>query len=151
MDDVRGTSIGYAINLLMDYGNGRQVTIAGTLPLSASLEDINKELDKLRIATNRQAAFVNMRDVENTVIIAQKAIDGLELALKVYDETMEKEMASLAIGPKAAHSQTKTQIENMRSQATNHRLTKQDEILRNKADVEKGKAMLERLKKETEE
>ncbi len=149
-DDVRGTAIGYAINLQMDYGNGRQATISGTLPLGATLEEMNAELDKLRKATNRQCAYINLRDVENTIIMAEKAVAGLELALKTYDETMEKEMESLASGPKAQHSQTKAQLENMRSQATNHKLVKQDEIQRNKTDIEKGKAMLARLKEEIE-
>ncbi len=145
---IKGTSIGYAINLIMDYGSGRQITISGTLPLGASLKDMNAELDKLRLATNRQSSLVNMRDVQNSVAMAKKSIAGLKLALETYDIEMEKEIERLKGGEKSNHTQTKQQIENMRSQAVNHKLTKGDEILRLQTDVEKGELMLAEIKKE---
>lgn len=149
-EDVRGTSIGYAINLIMDYGSGRQVTISGTLPLNATLEDMNAELDKLRLATNRQAALVSIRDIEAMVLVAKKTVVSLEAMIKVYDETMEKELQRASEGPTAKHTITKAQIENMRAQAANYKLSKNEELMRAQADIEKGEVSIARLKKEIE-
>lgn len=147
-DDVRGTSIGYAINLLMDYGNGRQVTIAGTLPLGSTLEAMNEELDKLRLATNRQSALVAIRDVEMTVAMSKKTVAALELMVKEYEKSMDEELKSLSDGPRAAHTAVKSQMTNMQSQLTNYKRVKQEEILRAQADAEKGELAIERLKQE---
>lgn len=149
-EDVRGTSIGYAINLIMDYGSGRQVTISGTLPLGASLAEMNAELDKLRLATNRQAALVSIRDIEAMVIVAKKTVISIEAMVKAYDAEIEKELARVSDGPTAKHTITKAQVENMRAQATNYKLTKNEELMRAQSDIEKGEVTIARLKKEIE-
>lgn len=150
-DDTRGTSIGYAINLMMDYGSGRQVTISGTLPLHATLKEMNEELDKLRLATNRQSAMVVLRDVENTVSMAKRTVKSLELMVFEYDKEINKELERLSGGERANHTTVKSQVENMRAQATNYRLTKKEEIMRAQADIEKGEALIIKLKEEISE
>jgi hypothetical protein len=148
---VKAPSIGYAINLVMDYGSGRQVTISGTLPLGATLKDMNEELDKLRLATNRQSSLVILRDIENTVALSKKTIAAIELMISTYEAEMEKEMATLKEGPKSGHSMVQTQITNMRAQATNYRVTKNEELQRAKLDMEKGELVIARIKKELED
>lgn len=150
-EDLRASSIGYAINLLMDYGSGRQVTISGTLPLGATLEEMNAELDKLRKATNRQSALVIVRDVENTVLMAKKTVAALKLMVEVYTKELEAEMERLKGGESKGHNIVKQQIENMRAQGTNYRQTKTEEIMREEANIEKGELMLARLKQEISE
>lgn len=150
-EGVRGTSIGYAINLMMDYGSGRQVTISGTLPLHATLKEMNAELDKLRLATNRQSAMVVLRDVENTVSMARRTVKSLELMVSEYDKEIEKELARISGGERANHTTTKSQLENVRSQAMNYRMTKKEEIMRSQADIEKGEVLIVTLKKEIDE
>jgi hypothetical protein len=148
-ENLQGTSIGYAINLIMDYGNGRQVTISGTLPLGADLATMNAELDKLRLATNRQAALVQIKDVEATVLMAKKTVVATEAMIKAYESEMEKELARVSDSPTAKHTITKAQVENMRSQAVNYKLSKNEELMRAQADVEKGEVLIARLKAET--
>ena len=148
--EERSTSIGYAINLIMDYGSGRQVTISGTLPLGATKEEMDVELDKLRLATNRQQALVSVRDIEAMVIVAKKTVASVEAMVKVYDEEMEKEIQRVSDSPTAKHTITKAQVENMRGQALNYKMTKKEELMRAQADIEKGEASIERLKKEIE-
>ncbi len=139
--DIRGTSIGYAINLIMDYGSGRQVTISGTLPLGASLEEMNKELDKLRLATNRQSSLVSLRDVLNTVAMAKKTKASFKLMIEAYNAEIEKEMDGLKRDVNLT-SMKKQQIENLRAQALNNRITKGEEIMRAQADIEKAHRLL---------
>lgn len=145
---IQGTSIGYAINLIMDYGSGRQVTISGTLPLNASLEDMNAELDKLRNATNRQSALVVLREIENTVCMAKKTVAGLELIVSAYNAEIEKEMERLKTSDTKNHTAVKQQAENLRAQSTNYKLTKNEEIMREKANIDKGELMITRLRHE---
>lgn len=147
-DNIQGTSIGYAINLIMDYGNGRQVTISGTLPLGANLTDMNSELDKLRKATNRQSAFVNLREIENTTAMAKKTVAALETILVAYDKEMEAEMAKISSGENSNRTLVKSQLENMRTQALNYKLTKNEELMRARGDIEKGEMLIEKLNKE---
>lgn len=141
-------TIGYAVNLVMDYGNGRQVTISGTLPLGASLEDMNAELDKLRLATNRQASLVTLRDVENTVAMAKKTVASLELVVENYTVELEKEMDRLKGSDTGKQTLVKQQIENMRQQALNYKMTKKEEIMREQSNIDKGTLMIDRLKQE---
>lgn len=143
-------SIGYAINLMMDYGSGRQVTISGTLPLGASLDEMNAELDKLRLATNRQANLVVRPNVENTVAMARKTKAAMEVMLSEYEREIEVEISRVGEGPKGTHTITKSQIENLRSQALNFRLTKKNEIAQAQNDVDKGVEYLARIEKELE-
>lgn len=141
-------SIGYAINLVMDYGSGRQVTISGTLPLGASLAEMNLELDKLRLATNRQSSLVMKRDVENTIEVAGKTIAGLEFMVAEFVKDVEAELKMLQEGETAKHTGTKSQIAAMRSQIEIYKRNKRQEILQAEADIEKGKVVLARIDKE---
>ncbi len=141
-------TIGYAINLIMDYGSGRQVTISGTLPLGATLAEMNLELDKLRLATNRQSSLVNKRDIENTIAVAEKTIAGLELMITEFTKGVEAELKSLQEGETAKHTATKSQIQGMRSQVEVYKRNKQQEILQAESDIAKGKVVLARIDKE---
>jgi hypothetical protein len=156
---IKGTGIGYAVNLVMDYGNGRQVTISGTLPLGAQLTDFNRELDKLRKATNRQQAYVILRDCEAKHRAASKMAAALEKMLADYQAEMEKEMNRLREAPESQHgstsgkirSQVSAQIENMRSQAVNFKVQKQQEIDQHRTNAEINEVTIASLKKEIEE
>jgi hypothetical protein len=145
------TSIGYAINLVMDYGSGRQMTISGTLPLGATKKDFDIELDKLRLATNRQSSLVIQRDIEQTVMMAKKTKASLELMVTEYAKGIEEEIANLSSGPKATHTLVKTQMDNMKAEAANYARNKREEIMRTQADMEKGELLLARIKKELDE
>ena len=59
--------IGYAWNFLADLGNGRQFSINGNFPKGASAEDMNKEIDKVRGAVDRQQAKSAARAVEDEI------------------------------------------------------------------------------------
>lgn len=150
---------GYAINLIMDYGNGRQVTISGTLPLGASVGEFNRELDKLRTATNRQQAYVILRDCEAKFRAETKMAAALEHMLATYITSMEEEMAHLRSDPASQHgavvgkirSQVSSQIENTRTQVLNYKLQKQQEIDQHKANAEIHEVTIASLKKEIEE
>ena len=141
-------SIGYAINFVMDYGSGRQVTISGTLPLGVSLEEMNAELDKLRLATNRQSSLVMKRDVENTIEVASKTIAGLELMITEFVKGVEAELKTLQEGETSKHTATKQQIQGMRSQVEVYKRNKREEIMRAESDIEKGKVVLARIDRE---
>ena len=141
-------SIGGAINLIMDYGSGRQVTISTTYPLGATLEEMNAELDKLRLATNRQSSLVNRRDIENTIAVAEKTIAGLELMITEFTKGVEAELKTLQEGETSKHTATKSQIAAMRSQVEIYKRNKQQEILQAQADIEKGRVVLARIDKE---
>lgn len=149
MDDLRKTpSIGYSVNLIMDFGSGRQVNITGTLPLGAGLEEFNDELDKLRIATNRQSALVAKRDIENTVEMGKKTVASLRLMLDEIEKGFEDEIKILSQSETKNHTLTKQQIQNIRGSAANAKRMKREEIMRAEADVEKGEAFLAKIKKE---
>lgn len=151
-DDIRGTSIGYAINLIMDYGSGRQVTVAGCMPPETTLADFNRELDKLRLATNRQQAFVILRDRTAKLAAERKMVMAIEAMIAEYDKSIEEEMARLNDSP--VHStgqmrtQIKAQIENMRTQAVNFRMNKQQEIQQHIAEAEICETIIGSVKKE---
>jgi hypothetical protein len=149
-EDVRGTSIGYAINLVMDYGSGRQVTISGTLPLGATLEEMNAELDKLRLATNRQSSLVVQRDIENTVAMSKKTVVALEEMILVYDKEMEGEMKKITDSNAGNKTLINRQVEGMRAQAANYKATKREEIAREQLNIDKGELVLTRIQKEIE-
>ncbi len=70
--------IGYAIAYIMDYGNGRQVQINSNLPVGATKAEFDEELDKLRTATDRQKAFVTLRDTEMKLVAEEKLVKSLE-------------------------------------------------------------------------
>lgn len=157
-DDVRGTSIGYAINAVMDYGNGRQMTISGTLPLEASLSQFNSELDKLRKAMNRQQAFVILRDRTAKLAAEKKMVLALETILEQYDKEIEKEMQRVKDAPESLHqgtgklrTQVAAQLEALRSQASNYRLTKTQEVQQHKAEVEICEVIIASVQKEIAE
>ncbi len=141
-------SIGYAINLIMDYGSGRQVTISGTLPLGATLQEMNAELDKLRLATNRQSSLVNKRDIENTIAVAEKTIAGLELMITEFTKGVEEELKTMREGETSKHTVTKNLIQSMRQQVEVNKRNKQQEILQARNDIEKGRTVLARIDKE---
>lgn len=154
-DDVRGTSIGYSINLLMDYGGGRQVSITGTLPLEATQGQFNHELDKLRKATNRQQAFIWLREREAKLAASKKMVVAIETMIAEYEKTLEKEMRRLESEPLHSSGKQRTQIsaqiENMRSQAVNFRLDREKEIQQHKAEADISEVIIAGVKKEIAE
>lgn len=145
------SSIGYAVSMIMDYGNGRQLTIAGTMPLNATLQDFNGELDKLRLATDRQKNLVIRGEVENTLMMARKNVNALKLGIETYNSTVEKEIERLSTGEDAKHTRIKAQVENTRAQAVNYKLTKEQELLQAESDVAKAEAVLAKIDKDLQE
>ena len=89
-DKIQGTSIGYSLSYIMDYGNGRQVTIAGCLPIGAEQSLFDSELDKLRLATNRQQAFVILRDRESR--LAKQQVTNMRMQVNNYTQTKKEEL-----------------------------------------------------------
>lgn len=158
-DHLKEKPFGYAINLVMDYGSGRQVTISGTLPLGAGLSDFNRELDKLRKATNRQQAYVILRDCQAKEKAERKMVLALDKMLGDYAKGMEDEMERISKDPASQHTgtpgklrtQVSAQLENMRSQAINFKLQKQQEIDQHKANAEIHEVTAASLQKEIEE
>lgn len=155
---LQHTSFGYAINLVMDYGNGRQVTISGTLPLGAPLSQFNAELDKLRLATNRQQAFVILRDRQTKKKAEEKMVAALELMLEEYDRQIEKEMERIRSAPESLHkgtqqlrTQVTAQIENLRSQANNFKMQKQQELEQHRAEIGICEVIASSVQKEIDE
>jgi len=69
--------VGYAINHIVDYGNGYQIQVAGNLPVGAAKEDFDAELDKVRKAINRQKAFGTKRDMESKIAVEEKLLNAL--------------------------------------------------------------------------
>lgn len=169
---VQGTSIGYAVNLVMDYGNGRQVTISGTLPLHATNDDFNAELDKLRVATNRQQSFIIVRDREARMAAEKKMVATLEHMLKSYDESSAEALKAyqeeldaeleafsstnekgLTIKNQQLASMKAQGAENIRKFKENMRATrsaKEEELQRHKAEVEICEVIIAGAKKEIE-
>ena len=155
---LQAQPFGYAINFVMDYGNGRQMTISGTLPLGAPLSEFNRELDKLREATNRQQAYVILRDRETKLKAERKMVLILETSLAEYEKELEKEMERLKTDPASQHkgtpgtlrTQVSAQVENMRSQALNFRMQKSQEIKQHQAEVEICEVIIASVKAEIE-
>lgn len=147
---IAGTSIGYAVTLLMDYGNGRQVTIAGTLPLDATKEQFDRELDKLRESTNRQQSYVILRDREARFAAEKKMVASLEHMIQSYTKDAEFEIEKLSKGETAKLTLTKQQIANMRQQVLNYAQTKKEELMRHQAEVDICEVIIAGCKKEIE-
>lgn len=148
---------GYAINLVMDYGSGRQVTISGTLPLNATLKDFNHKLDMLRVATNRQQAFVLRRDCEAKMKAEAKLAVALEKLLADYEKSMADEIKRITDDPTSQsgnsgkiRSQISAQLENMRTQAFNFKTQKQQEIDQHKTNASIHEVTIASIDKEIE-
>ena len=149
---IQGTSIGYSISLLMDYGNGRQVTLSGTLPLGATKEDFDKELDKLRLATNRQQAFVIIRDREARQAVAEKMLAATDAMIAEYIKESDKEIERMGNNPATkGHTLIKQQVENMRSQVTNFKQQNNQERQQYLGEIESCKVIIANARKEVEE
>ena len=149
-DKIQGTSIGYSLSYIMDYGNGRQVTIAGCLPIGAEQSLFDSELDKLRLATNRQQAFVILRDRESRLAAEKKMCAAIEHMIKTYTTDADAEMAKLSSGETGKHTLTKQQVTNMRMQVNNYTQTKKEELQRHQAEVEICEVIIAGCKKEIE-
>lgn len=149
-DKVKETSIGFAITYIMDYGNGRQATIAGCLPLDATKEMFDSYLDKLRLATNRQQAFVILRDRQSRLAAERKMVAAIELMILTYTNDAEAEMAKLSSGDTKSHTLTKQQVTNMRMQVNNYTQTKKEELQRHQAEVEICEVIVAGCEKEIE-
>lgn len=147
---VKGTSIGYAVNLVMDYGNGRQVTISGTLPLGATQTEFDTELDKLRLATNRQQAFIILRDRTARLAAENKMVQALEHMIETYVASSEDEITRLSSAPNANHTTVKGQIEGVRQQVANYKQMKKEELQRHQSEVEICEVIIAGATKEIE-
>lgn len=145
-----GKSIGYAVELLMDYGNGRQVRISGTLPLDATQKEFDAELDKLRLATNRQQSFVILRDREARLASERKMVAAIQHMIDTYQTGVDEEMAKIAASPIKNHTTVKQQAESLRQQALNYAQMKTEELMRHQAEVEVCEVIIAGVKKEIE-
>lgn len=147
---IAKTFIGYAVTLLMDYGNGRQVTIAGTLPLDATKEQFDAELDKLRLSTNRQQAFVILRDREARLAAEEKMVLSLKHMMESYTKDADVEIEKLSKGDTGKMTITKQEIRNMRQQVLNYTQAKKEELSRHETEVDICKVIIAGCKKEIE-
>jgi hypothetical protein len=145
------TSIGYAVTLTMDYGNGRQVTIAGCLPLNATRKEFDIELDKLRTATNRQQAFITVRSNEAKLAAEQKMAVACRAMADAHEKEMDKVLSELTDSPRANHTTVKAQVENMKQQALQFRQAKLMEAKQHDTNAEICEVIIAGAKLETEE
>ena len=145
-----GKSIGYSVSLVMDYGNGRQVHITGTLPLAATKEEFDAELDKLRLATNRQQAFVMLRERQAKLAAELKMVAALKHMIDEYNKGVNEEMVKLSGSTEKNHTRVKAQMESLRQQALNYEQMKKEELMRHQAEVDVCEVIIAGVLKEIE-
>jgi hypothetical protein len=148
---IKGTSIGVAINFIMDYGNGRQLTISSTLPLDARLPEYNAELDKLRKTTNRQQAYITVRNRQAQLLANKKMLQVEERALAEFTKEADTAIAELASGPKADHTVNKNNRETVRQQFIIAQQEKRKRIVDLKGEIEVCEVIIAGAEKEIEE
>ena len=148
---IEGTSIGYAINMVMDYGNGRQVTLSGALPLGATLKDFNVELDKLRHATNRQQAYITIRNRQAQLAAGQKMLAMHQFMLDEHERQGDEELKKFEEHPQKGHTQVKQTVLNMQQQFSNFKSNKLIEINQQKGENEVNEVIIASATKEIEE
>ncbi len=145
----------YAIQMIVDYGAGKQLQIVGNLPNNASLQDFNNELDKLRKATHRQQQFVWLKEREEKLLSSKKMLQITETLIDEFDKGVEKEMEALNKAPAHSTGKERTQIsaakENLRQQANNFRQQKEVEIAKIKGEIGLHELMVGNAKKEIAE
>lgn len=111
MADEEKPKVGYNYTFQADLGSGKTIGIVGNLPVGATKEVMNTELDKVRTVFNRQLA--------NTVIPAiEDEIDGIDRSLKGLKEDLGKaeerfEGKRLPDNEKAAHENIKVTLRNL--------------------------------------
>lgn len=145
----------YAIQVIIDYGAGKQVQIVGNLPKSALLKDFNNELDKLRKAVDRQQQHVWLKEREEKLMAAQKMLQITEALIIEYDKGVEKQMAELKAQPLHSSGKVRTQIDatmtGLRNEANNFRHQKEMDIAKYKGEIGLHEMMIARAKKEIAE
>ena len=148
---IQGTSIGHAINMVMDFGNGRQITISGTLPLGATLKDFNNTLDMLRQATNRQQAYVTMRNREAQLAAGIKMLAMHEFMLEEHERQSNAQIKEFDNHPQKGNTVNKQHIQNLQQQFSHFKSNKLVEINQQKSENEVNEVIIASAKKEIEE
>jgi hypothetical protein len=67
---------GYMLHFTADLGNGRQVQIAGNLPIGATREAFDSELDKLCGAVQRKQDQATIPALENGIAQAEAQLEA---------------------------------------------------------------------------
>lgn len=105
--------LGYAFNYEAEVGPGERFVVTGSLPLDATLEDINKEFDKFYAAASRQkvkALRINLRE----------GIAQAELQIKMYEDNLqildERKGGKLAGNERTQRDQITTNLKHDREQ-----------------------------------
>lgn len=74
--------VGYVWNWGYDLGNGRTLGVTGNFAIDASVDDINREFDKIRGCLDRQQAKSALRgaedDIERTTLQVEDAVGDLK-------------------------------------------------------------------------
>lgn len=140
--------VGYVIGFVMDYGNGRQVQITGNLPLEASKEEFDKELDKIRLVTDRQRAYVMRRDQEIKLASEKKMLEMLELEAKAAEETANNELEALEKSPKNLPTIERNQKNTIINQAKSVMAQREAEAQKCRVNIGICEAIIEGTKKD---
>lgn len=148
-EDAEKKTVGYVVNFIIDYGNGRQVQITGNLPLNAALGEFNTELDKLRLATNRQMAFVSLRNQQAILARSRKQAVIIEAGLVTYQKAMDEELARVEADPKSRHHGTgkmltavEGHLTSLRNAVSQRRATDEAALLQVKGEIEIAEVLI---------
>lgn len=146
-DDLRATSIGYAINYTLKVSDKKNLSVSGTLPLGATLEEFNAELDKIRATTDRMDALTDRQNLITNLAVARKTRASLEHMVEAIDKEFEDEIKGLQLGETKNHTATKNLINSMRGQASQQKMEKKSEILKLDHNIEVNELYLEKVEK----
>lgn len=143
-----GDKLGYAFTLIQDFGGGRQLQIAFGLNVGAPAEAIDRELDKLRVAIDRQRAFGVIRDTEAKLGAERKMLTAIEDMIIESEKSSNATLEKLRDGPKNTPTVEKQQHLNMVAQAQAFRQSKTIEKQQHQTNIAIGESVLEGAKKE---
>lgn len=150
--------LGYAVTFIEDLGNGRQVQVAFGLKLDAPRAALDKHLDTIRLAMNRQKASGTIRDFTHKLDAERKIIDALErmlaqtkdinnveaiTAAKSTLDEMQRALDAMPKGVNVTRSQKDNQLQAARleydkvvQQVLQERRAKSEELLQRKTNVQ---------------
>lgn len=77
---------GYAFNIIADVGSGIQVQITGSLPVGATREQIDAELQKFRKPLEKQRTLSVIPGIKEGIATAERTIAGYEAQLAKLDD-----------------------------------------------------------------
>lgn len=142
-----GDKLGYAFTLIQDFGSGRQLQISFGLKPGAPKEAIDTELDKLRLAVDRQRAYGVIRDTETKLGAERKMLEAIEGMIADSEASSNQVLADMKDN-KNSPTVEKQQRLNMVAQAQAFRQSKALEKREHQTNIAIGESVLAGAKKE---